>query len=87
MPKGNIGRAVRLIRSFLSGNYLRFVSCFPVIQQSAKMVKANERKVINFSPGPAKLPQEVQINRVLSQDSRSVLFVFVNLDFPFFPML
>lgn len=26
-----------------------------------KMVKANEKKVINFAPGPAKLPQEVQI--------------------------
>lgn len=25
-----------------------------------RMVKANEKKVINFAPGPAKLPQEVQ---------------------------
>ena len=32
------------------------------IKQIRKMVNDNEKKVFNFAPGPAKLPQEVMQN-------------------------
>ena len=49
-------------RNFVSRIFRRFLACSPINKQTGKMVNPAEKKVINFAPGPAKLPQEVMQN-------------------------
>ncbi|XP_028399449.1 phosphoserine aminotransferase-like [Dendronephthya gigantea] len=51
-----------LFRASFTPTIHRFLSRSSFTQQARKMVKPNAKKVINFAPGPAKIPQEVLIH-------------------------
>jgi hypothetical protein len=56
-----------LNRALFTRIFLRpIIASSSIAKQTVKMVKGNETKVINFAPGPAKLPQEVMYKSLKS---------------------